>query len=794
MSSDSDLAWLTPMVEVLATAVRGQPQCSSTPWTDRAIFSKFSHLGYNIPEITGLLDQSRKLYSLALEDVNKLIFMDLRGGVDRARDALNCVLEALCLLGYDVRSKLSERHRKVFLLTYGLGFGITGTAVSWLKFHFAYLFSKGTRQEELPNPPKDLPGKPGVLGGGILYRVFQSLVTKADWSALVTLLQMKKGMPKVPESFISLTLLGHLEAMSKPDYLEEDPLLDILSEQVARTVDELPFKGVGDLEFLIPSMSGHYEMTGVKMGACAYLHKRFEDCEDSLRMWYSAKQNRCFQWYQKVLPSTWLDNFNGDFEDPLYNSRPVALPEPLKVRVITKGPSGPYYLCRYLQKVIHSQLRRMPGFELIGSPVTEEYLEQRLRWDWYDEGGCMLSGDYKEATNNIRSRLSERCVQELGVKLGLSARWMHVLRTALTGHVIDYRAKDLPKGYDGPLRIVQQRGQLMGSPVSFPILCIINMAVCRFFLECARNQNGITVKKSGICVNGDDVLLIANKEQYPLWKSIVSAAGLEPSIGKNYVDRRFCIINSELYRYWQDDLFGERHFAYTPYVNMGLLLGRSRTRQSDERELQVSANDLSSRHRDLLRGWDVEMRDSLTTAFLRHHKDLLAKVPEGMSYFLPRDCGGLGIYSPRADVSPQQLKLASFLVLDTSLDCARLTLPHADIRTAPYRDCALRRAFSLWGDLGLCPRKAQRPGFWETCADPSTLFASEAYLKSSLDHRADTEYSWFQYTQVFRRLWAKAQSTPLHPMRYGTAWNHRRVGWVYPRVYPTGVATLRLDV
>jgi len=38
----------------------------------------------------------------------------------------------------------------------------------------------------------------------------------------------------------------------------------------------------------------------------------------------------------------------------------------MKVRVISKGPAIPYYRAKELQKALHSALRGMPQFRLIG--------------------------------------------------------------------------------------------------------------------------------------------------------------------------------------------------------------------------------------------------------------------------------------------------------------------------------------------------------------------------------------------------------------------------------------------
>lgn len=395
------LAWLDPLVGDLLSVMCSHDSSENSE-CDECVVSKFSRRGYNIPKIPGLKSHLDRLYGL-VEDRRALAVRDLHIGVQKAEEALNCVLEMLELLGSPCL--LSERRRRCFLLTYGIGFGITGTAVKWLKCHFAALFSKATGQQ-LPPTPDDLPGKPGVLGGGKLYRLLNMLcLKKNNWAFRASILQAKKGMPKVPESFIKEGYRKHFKALSVsdspelPDLHGDDlPSTEYVSNYIARmteggefnpmrlisevrrTVEELPFRPVKSLDFLVPSMSGHFENSGVKNGACSFLHPRFRDCIESeiLRMYWNPRTNRCVSWYQPVLALDWLEHFKDEFEKETLDCRPVALAEPLKVRVITKGPSGPYYLCRYLQKAIHGQLRNMPGFELIGHPCSEDYLEKRL--------------------------------------------------------------------------------------------------------------------------------------------------------------------------------------------------------------------------------------------------------------------------------------------------------------------------------------------------------------------------------------------------------------------------------
>ena len=85
-----------------------------------------------------------------------------------------------------------------------------------------------------------------------------------------------------------------------------------------------------------------------------------------------------------------------------------AVLEPLKVRVISKGEAVPYYLSKSLQVAIHSVMRQMDCFRLIGRPLCPTDLidlrdnpveggEGELEWN---------SVDYSAATDKLSARLS----------------------------------------------------------------------------------------------------------------------------------------------------------------------------------------------------------------------------------------------------------------------------------------------------------------------------------------------------------------------------------------------------
>jgi hypothetical protein len=84
--------------------------------------------------------------------------------------------------------------------------------------------------------------------------------------------------------------------------------------------------------------------------------------------------------------------------------------------------------------------------------------------------------------------------------------------------------------------VLQKSGQLMGSLLSFPLLCLLN--------DCTAEFSGVHPSK--YLINGDDILMRTSPDSYPKWKETVQEFGLDLSAGKNYIHPIFGTVNSQL--------------------------------------------------------------------------------------------------------------------------------------------------------------------------------------------------------------------------------------------------------
>jgi hypothetical protein len=218
-----------------------------------------------------------------------------------------------------------------------------------------------------------------------------------------------------------------------------------------------------------------------------------------------------------------------------------ALAEPLKVRMITLGEADtkvlqPFqnalwkYLCTKPQFCLTNGVKELEDFEGETLPwiYRIEKVIQRIR-DRSDliEEPLWLSGDYTAATDNFPMWVTEALIEGIleSISHEPTKRWV---RWEVSSHEIRY-----PKDVTG----LQTSGQLMGSLLSFPLLCFLNDFVMK--------ESGFD--QLSYLVNGDDVVACDEISHIEKWKELAPRVGLSLSIGKNFVDPDFCTVNSQLF-------------------------------------------------------------------------------------------------------------------------------------------------------------------------------------------------------------------------------------------------------
>lgn len=301
------------------------------------------------------------------------------------------------------------------------------------------------------------------------------------------------------------------------------------------------------------------------------------------------------------------------FHKPLVEA--IALPEPLKVRMITKAEADTKCL-KPLQRALFLYLRSQPQFALVhGVTWEDQSFSEKLEWIYRIEKEIQkilelqkpedlwLSGDYTAATDNFLMSVTNALTEGILSKINHEPTKAWV-RYEVSPHRIHY-----PEGVVGD----QTSGQLMGSLLSFPLLCLLNDFIV--------SEAGF--EKGKYLINGDDVVALGSMEKISKWKLNAPKVGLDLSIGKNFIDRQFCTVNSQM--------FWEGSVMHTGKVSCQTRYGKTLSRCFSETQFYY--------------GHTEEIRRE----FIRRNLIELRKTPRSLD--IPCSHGGLALdFSLRPDV------------------------------------------------------------------------------------------------------------------------------------------------
>jgi len=231
--------------------------------------------------------------------------------------------------------------------------------------------------------------------------------------------------------------------------------------------------------------------------------------------------------------------------------------------------------------------RPLPGDSYIPTSVDSRNVRfQPWSNSWF------ISGDYKASTNEVHMDCTTVATQALWdpsdwplINKGLGAQRI--------------RPAGCPSHWpEGAVEIVQSHGQLMGSPLSFPILCIINAAIGRFAFEKAYNRKFL-LSECPMLINGDDFVARGDVALYKWWSWAISEVGWQESVGKSFFSREFAQMNSQTRRpMWVVDCYGRANCFFgdsLPYFNYGNAFSMKKCVYEQN---EPSLSDCATRHKD----------------------------------------------------------------------------------------------------------------------------------------------------------------------------------------------------
>jgi len=223
------------------------------------------------------------------------------------------------------------------------------------------------------------------------------------------------------------------------------------------------------------------------------------------------------------------------------------------------------------------------------------------------KGGKLASGDYKSATDNLPIEVMEVALETIleyafNLPAGLKKYAMKSCRPLLLFNDIEFSPT---------------RGQMMGSYLSFPFLCLQNYLAFQWSMRA-------TKKNVPVLINGDDILFQAEDADIDRWMETVGRLGLEVEKTKTSVDAVNGSLNSTLLR-WKD---GE--LAIVPTLRFGSL------RKTDQ------VNSLGRSYGNWLAGIEGQVRYRAGRVFFEHHLGALKNAA-----VLPASLGFRGLLAAR---------------------------------------------------------------------------------------------------------------------------------------------------
>lgn len=327
---------------------------------------------------------------------------------------------------------------------------------------------------------------------------------------------------------------------------------------------------------------------------------------------------------------------------------PHALPESLKIRIITKGAPLNQLVCRNFQRKIFRALQRNSIFKIDGE-VTEEILNRRLRS--LPSGKKLFSGDFDSATDKLKTWVLDTLLNEACNILEISDTERKILSDGLAHSLIETT--------DGQ-QIMQTKGQLMGHVLSFVFLCLAVATVLRWSCEIDQ-QRQLSLEETPGVVNGDDNVAIFGPDGYDAWKAISGFMGLEESVGKTYFDDIFMNMNSRNYLVEQREPI---RLKLTPFVHLGLLLGKKRSGGAGANDQDDPRSTIGSRARKLIELAPEHLREELMDQFVKNHRAMTDQFPT-IPFYIPEWLGGFGLPSgPWGEPTVLDLKIARRILLN----------------------------------------------------------------------------------------------------------------------------------
>ncbi len=255
-----------------------------------------------------------------------------------------------------------------------------------------------------------------------------------------------------------------------------------------------------------------------------------------------------------------------------FHCRLQVIPEPGKFRIITAMEADLSTFLQPLQKKLLRDWAHSPF-----STMTATWKKDLESLPPLPEGWVWNSVDYKAATDQLNILSTNIALNEILRLLQID------IPTGMApgATTIHYPEKSLDRAAypDEKSEIRQTTGQLMGHPLSFPLLCIINLAA---LLATFGKSKDLDFILHATRINGDDALFPSPAFSVPKFEANAASLGLKMSLGKTYSSPSFAMINNVMYNV---TAAGLREFSY---LNQKLILNHSlKTGEAEKTPMEI---------------------------------------------------------------------------------------------------------------------------------------------------------------------------------------------------------------
>lgn len=537
---------------------------------------------------------------------------------------------------------------------------------SFLKFHLDSLLFKAFEDPSKMVPPRDS-WNVDRLFVGWCHRFVQRALARHDVSFIYSLQKgSKKGWPAMGLEKLAASYKKHSERFGKShgDVISQD-----LSEEI-KAVSKKVFAELPNSDFtkFIPRGSACLQR-GRREGGALSLFEDFQfpgptdeaavgklrSLNADLEGWRRRNFDVTYAYVEQRLLGRnppyprprdesleeYEENTNQcSYRKGIFDLDIQGIAEPGKYRIISKGDGYLYSCLQPFQGAILDCWKKRQESTMLRDDLTQRMNEMAdATRDTPLE--FWASVDYEAATDLVKQDATY-----LAMSGAVDAPFFDLAWKSLSNGVARYpevsRGKKGQKDYELIQKAFQvnvKDAQPMGHPLSFPLLCIINLAVYRTAVRRWIRQAPAfrihwgQIMFDNVLVNGDDMLFKCSEDFYPIFNAVAAEAGFKISIGKQYLSRKCAMINSQLFQ----QLTPVSKVLRRGYLNLNIVKGVSVKKTSDVEatptQISRDANKMIS-----LCKW---ARSSIPAIMERWTADWFGKRFQP-NWFLPVHLGGCG--------------------------------------------------------------------------------------------------------------------------------------------------------